>query len=91
MALLVFETICVLACGFFLYVLVQWRRDGKGKTAFQLTAPQKSKWGIRNAPLNVVSFRAAGPADAEDSANGRQCERMAHEQIARAGVAQSRG
>ena len=59
MALVVFETICMLACGFFLYVLQQWRREEKSETAFRLAADAKSKWEIRNVPLNVVSFRRA--------------------------------
>ena len=104
MALVVFETICLLACGFFLYVLLQWRREDKGKTAFRLAADEKSKWGIRDAPLNVVIFRRAanrgekrasgrarwigeaGPVDAKGSPNCSECERIAHERIARAGV-----
>ncbi len=105
MALVVFETICILACGFFLYVLLQWRREDKGKTAFRLAGDQKRAWRIRNARLNVVSFRrdshrgsnrrsaqelwhgGARAADAEGNPSCNECERMAHEQIARAGVA----
>ncbi len=104
MALAVFETICMLACGFFLYVLQQWRREDKSETAFRLAADAKSKWEIRNVPLNVVSFRRAvskaekrasskarwsgraRPADAEGNPSCSQCERMAHERIARAGI-----
>lgn len=109
MALVGFETICVLACGFFLYVLQQWRREDKRNTAFRFAGDQKSRWRIRKAPLNVVSFRreahwgsipknaqepwrvGAGPADADGSPGCSQCERIAHEQIARAGVAWRRG
>jgi len=109
MALVVFETICVLACGFFLYVLQQWRREDMSETAFRLAADAKSKWEIRNVPLNVVSFRravskaerrasskarwsrGAGPADAEGNPSCSRCERIAHERIARAGVAWRRG
>ncbi len=104
MALVVFETICMLACGFFLYVLLQWRREDKSETAFRLAADAKSKWEIRDVPLNVVSFRravskaekrasskarwsgGAGPADVEGNPSCSQCERIAHERIARAGV-----
>ena len=70
MALVVFETICVLACGFCLYVLQQWRREGKGKTAFRLAAHEKSRWRIRNGPLNVVSFRREANGG-EKRASGR--------------------
>lgn len=103
MALVVFDTICMLACGFYLYVLLQWRREDQ--TALRFAGDKKSRRGIRNAPLNVVSFRedansgenrpggqARGregtqPAGAEGSLSCSQCERIAHERIARAGVA----
>jgi hypothetical protein len=102
MALVVFDTICLLACGFYLYVLLQWRREDKA--AFRFAGDRKSGRTTRNAPLNVVSFRrdanrgrnrggaqvrwsgVARPADAEGSPNCSQCERIAHERIARAGV-----
>jgi hypothetical protein len=32
MALIALTTICLLACGFFLFVLIQWMRDTKRKT-----------------------------------------------------------
>jgi hypothetical protein len=54
MALVVFETICMLACGFYLYVLLQWRREDKAACRF--AGDKKSRRGIRKARLNVVSF-----------------------------------
>ena len=38
MALIVLTTICLLACVFLLFVLVQWMRDGKRKTTARPTA-----------------------------------------------------
>ena len=107
MALVVFDTICMLACGFFLYVLLQWQREDK--TSIRFGGEKRSRRGIRNAPLNVVSFqrKASGgsyrgsaqarwhgeapPALAKGSLNCSQCERIAHGRIARAGVTWSRG
>lgn len=55
MALVVFDTLCILACGFYLYVLLHWRREDQ--TALRFAADKKSRRGIRKARLNVVSFR----------------------------------
>ncbi len=57
MALIVLETICVLACGFFLYVLWQWVREGKGTAARGLTGAVGRRWSGETAPAKVVSFR----------------------------------
>jgi hypothetical protein len=57
MSLVVLTTICILACGFFLYVLLQWLRDGKRETAPGSAADQESWRSRQNAQLKVVSFR----------------------------------
>jgi len=55
MALLVFDTICLLACAFFLYVLLQWRREDKA--AFHFARGKNSTWRFRNVRPKEVSFR----------------------------------
>jgi hypothetical protein len=79
MALIVLETICVLACGFFLYVLWQWMREGKGTTDRGLTGAVARRWSGDTAPAKVVSFRRNASrgdrrpsADLSRSPRGRQ-------------------
>jgi hypothetical protein len=45
MALLVLETICVLACGFILYLLRQWVREGGGRAARGSAGGAERRWG----------------------------------------------
>jgi len=82
MALVVLETICVLACGFFLYVLRQWVREGGGRAAQGTAGFVEGRWSGKKAAGKVVSFRTE--ASSGGRASLKRCERMAHERIARA-------
>lgn len=105
MILIILVAICLLACGFLLYVLAQWIRDGKRRPA----APQSTtEWirakGGKRQPLLITSRRIDKKEGqlplkrSKASSSARQskkpfvvcsrCERMAHDRIARALIAE---
>jgi len=93
MALVVLETICVLACGFFLYVLWQWVQEGRSRATRGRTRVDERRWSVERARAKIVSFRgdaSKGENRASAESGCRRCERMAHERIARASAAWER-
>ena len=54
MSLVALATICVLACGFFLYVLLQWMREDGHKTAIR---SEESRRSSQKARLKVLNFQ----------------------------------
>jgi hypothetical protein len=61
MTLIVLATICLLACAFYVYVLIHWSRDTKRKTTTHSAAEnQAGEDGERRRPHVVGSRRAAG-------------------------------
>jgi len=94
MALVVLETICLLACGFYLYVLLHWVREGKA--AHKSATITVRRWSRESVAARAVSFRrVAGwgmrPAQTGSSASCNECERMVRERIARATATGGRG
>ena len=57
MSLVVLATICVLACGFFLYVLLQWMREDGRKTVIRSAAVGESRRSSQKARLKVLNFQ----------------------------------
>jgi hypothetical protein len=100
MALIALATICLLACVFFIYVLVQWTRDKSRKLAGP--PPRTEKTGAKSEkrqPLLITSrrnekndqlvLRSSKTYSINRQSKGRRavcsrCERRAHERIAQA-------
>ena len=99
MTLIVLAAICLLACGFFLFVLVQWTRDASPKTITR-TAVDDAAGRTNEKKLQIVSPRRNIEEPGSSSGNSRwvqgtggrsrgcgpgcrECERTAYEKVAR--------
>ena len=107
MTLIILMAICLFACGFLLYVLAQWIRDGKRKpTGLPSTTEWTHAQSGKRQPLLITSrrinkkerqlplkrskaFSRARQSKKPFVVCGR-CERMAHDRIARALIAEQK-
>jgi hypothetical protein len=99
MTLIALAAICLIACGFFLFVLIQWTRDARRKTITR-TAVDDAAGRTNEKKLHIVGPRRNIEKPDSSSGSSRwvqgmgghsrgcgpgcsECERTAYEKVAR--------
>src|SRR5215469_5530748 len=72
MALVILFAICFFACGFLLYALVQWVRDGKRKSTSTKAHPEKVSDPGNHRGSKVVALRRDGGRGDQSSPRSRR-------------------
>ena len=78
MTLIVLAAICLIACGFFLFVLIQWTRDAGRKTITR-TAVDDAAGRTNEKKLHIVGPRRN--IEVPDSASGSSCWSLVSEDV----------